>query len=325
MKGVNNPFPILDRPPHLKLAPHAVLLKRPHGEIQVGLDSRTALIFAGPGFADLLTALQKAPTSPVALAGIGQAAGLTAHQVTWALQRLADAGLLNRPASLIRRRVRLVGAGPIGLRLAGYLLASGLFELCVFDDQPPEVDLYPAAGVLADRAAALADALTAPLAGPARVVPLAHWSKPETLPIDLTVLVSDGPEVDRVITDHLLRLDQPHLLVRSLGDAAWVGPLVLPGRTSCVRCADLTRRDADSAWPMVLAQLGRLRVPVPDLLSGWAASVAATQALAFLDGRVPEAAGATLELTADLSTELRGWPVHRECGCGWAVGTEWGP
>ena len=312
---------VLNRPPHLELAPHAVLVERPQGELQVGLDPRTALIFAGPGFADLLTALGSAPTTPAALAGIGQAAGLTSRQVTWAVNRLADAGLLNRPASAVRHRVRLVGAGPIGLPLARYLLKSGLPELWVFDNQPPEVDLYPTAGVLADRAAAL----TAALAGPGRVVPLAHWSKPETLPIDLTVVVADGPEVDRVITDHLLRLDQPHLLVRTLGDAAWVGPLVLPGLTSCVRCADLTRRDADPEWPTVLAQLGRVRLPVPDLLTGWAASVAAAQALAFLDGRVPEAAGATLELTADLRTEFRAWPAHRECGCGWAVGTEWGP
>jgi hypothetical protein len=193
--------------------------------------------------------------------------------------------------------------------------------LFAFDNAAPEVELYPTAGVLADRASALAAAL----AGSVRVVPLGHWSKPETQRIDLTVVVADGPEVDRVITEHLLRHDEPHLLVRSLGDAAWVGPLVLPGRTSCVRCADLTRRDADPEWPVVLAQLGRMRLAVPDLLTGWAASVAAAQALAFLGGRMPEAAGATLELTADLCTELRAWPPHRECGCGWVVGTEWGP
>jgi hypothetical protein len=207
------------------------------------------------------------------------------------------------------------------LPLARYLLEGGVVELFVFDNTPPEFDLYPTAGVLADRASALASVLE----GPARVVPLTHWSKPETRRVELTVVVADGPEVDRVITDHLLRHDQPHLLVRSLGDAAWVGPLVIPGRTSCVRCADLTRTSADPKWPRVLSQLSRLRLPAPDLLAGWAASVAATQALAFLRGRVPEAAGATLELTADLSTELRPWPAHRECGCGWVAGTEWGP
>ena len=311
--------PVLAHPSHLELAPHAVLLERPRGELQVGLDPRTALIFLGPGFAEVLTALRTAPITPAALTGIGQAAGLTSRQVTWTVNRLADAGLLRHQATPGRRRVRLVGAGRIGLPLARYLLEGGVLELFVFDDQPPEVDLYPAAGVLADRAAALAAAL----AGPARVVPLAHWSKPETIPVDLTVVVADGPETDRLITDHLLRHDQPHLLVRSLGDTAWVGPLVVPGQTSCVRCTDLTRRDADPEWPMVLAQLRRLRLAVPDLLTGWAATVAAAQALAFLGGQVPEAAGATLELTADLRPELRAWPAHRECGCGWAAGTEW--
>jgi DNA-binding MarR family transcriptional regulator len=316
----NRCYPVQNHPSRLELVRHAVLLERPHGQVQVGLEPGTALIFAGPGFADLLTALRAAPTTPAALVEIGQAAGLAPRQVTWAVNRLVDARLLSRSVSAVRRRVRLVGAGPVGQPLARYLLDGGVSELFVFDDRPPERDLYPTAGVLTDRAAALAA-----LAGPARVLPLAHWSKPESLPVDLTVVVADGPEVDRVITDHLLRLDQPHLLVRSLGDAAWVGPLVLPGRTSCVRCADLTRRDADPDWPMVLPQLARLRLPVPDLLTGWAAATAAAQALAFLDGRVPEAAGATLELTAELRTELRPWPAHPECGCGWAVGTEWGP
>jgi hypothetical protein len=313
--------PVLDHFLRLELAPHAVLLERPRGELQVGLDPRTALIFVGSGFAELLTALRAAPTSRAALTGIGQAAGLTSRQVTCAVNQLADAGLLRPQTLALQRRVRLVGAGPIGLPLARYLLEGGVLELFVFDNSPPEAELYPTAGVLADRAAALA----ASVSGPGRVVPLAHWSKPETQSVDLTVVAADGPEVDRVITDQLLRHDQPHLLIRSLGDAAWVGPLVLPGRTSCIRCADLTRRDADPEWPTVLAQLSRLRLPVPALLTGWAASVAAAQVLAFLGGRIPEAAGATLELTADLRTELRAWPAHHECGCGWAVGTEWCP
>jgi hypothetical protein len=311
--------PVQDSRSRLQLASHAVLIERPRGELQVGLNPGTALIFLGPGFVELVTALRAAPTTLAGLAVIGRAAGLTPRQVTWALNRLSDAGLLHSATPSLRSRVRLVGAGQIGLPLARYLLEGGVSELFVFDNQPPEVDLYPTAGVLADRA----EALAADLGGPVRVVPLAHWSKPETLSVDLTVVVADGPEVDRVITDHLLRHDQPHLLVRSLGDAAWVGPLVIPGRTSCVRCADLTRRDADPDWPIVLAQLGRLRLPVPGLLTGWAAAVAAAQALAFLGGQVPVTAGATLELTADLRPELRAWPAHRECGCGWAAGTEW--
>jgi hypothetical protein len=296
-----------------------VLVERPNGRVQVGLDPRAGLIFQGQGFVEVLTALRAAPTTPTALNGLGHAAGLSSRQVSWTVNRLIDAGLL-LASRTAKGRVRLLGAGPVGLQLARYLATGGVAELFVFDDLPPDSELYPSGAGLADRASALA----ATLAGATRVVPLTHWSKPESDPVDLTVVVADGPEVDRVITDRLIRYDQPHLLVRSLGDAVWVGPLVLPGQTSCVRCADLTRRDADPEWPVVLAQLDRLRLPVPELLTGWAASVAAAQALAFLAGRIPESAGVTLELTGDLRTEVRHWPAHPECGCGWAARTEWG-
>ena len=47
----------------------------------------------------------------------------------------------------------------------------------------------------------------------------------------------------------------PHLLVRVRDGAGLVGPLVMPGVTSCLRCADLHRSDRDAAWPAVAAQL----------------------------------------------------------------------
>jgi hypothetical protein len=308
-----------------ELADHAVVLRRSTAELQVGLDPRRALVLTD-GYRPVLDRL-RAPTTPAGLAAAGRAAGLPTREVMQAVRRLADAGLLRpaptEPAPRSGRRVRLVGAGPVALPLARYLVEGGIGELAVFDRRSPDVDLYPTAGVSGDQAVALAGALGT---GPAQIVPVDHWSKPETLTVDLTVVVAEGPEVDRVLTDHLLRLDQPHLLVRSLGDAVWVGPLVLPGRTPCIRCTDLTRTDADPGWPAVLAQLGRLRLRLPTLLAGWAASVAAAQALAFLDGGRPETTGATLELTAaDLRTELRAWPCHAECGCRWVTSTEWAP
>lgn len=314
-----------DAPIALELAHHAVVLHRSAAELQVGLDPRQALVFAA-GYRPVLDRLQTS-TSPAGLLAAGRAAGLSVREVTSAVRRLHQAGLLRAaaagPAGRTRRRVRLVGAGPVGLPLARYLVEGGIGELVVFDSSPPDPDLYRAAGTPIDQAAGLAASIGT---RSARIVLLDHWSKPETLAVDLTVVVSEGPEVDRVITDHLLRTDQPHLLVRSLGDAVWVGPLVLPGRTPCLRCTDLTRADVDPGWPTVLAQLGRLRLRLPALLSGWAAAVAATQALGFLDGSRPETTGATLELTAaDLRTELRTWPSHRDCGCRWLASTEWAP
>lgn len=312
-------------PHRLKLAAYAVLVERGRDEVQVGLDPRTALVLSGPGYRALLDRLTGPVTMDVLLA-TGRTAGLPPREVTAAVRRLWEAGLLTdvRAGHTGRtgQRVRLVGAGPVGRALARYLVEAGVVELAVFDPRPPDPDLYPAAGVLPDQASALAAALCP---GPAVVVPLDHWSKPETLPVALTVVVADGPEVDRVVTDHLLRLDQPHLLVRSLGDAVWVGPLVLPGRTPCVRCTDLTRTDADPGWPGVLAQIARVRLPLSTLLTGWAAAVTANQALAFLQGGQPETTGATVELTAaDGQTRRRTWPSHAACGCRWGLRTEWG-
>lgn len=310
------------RSTHVELADHAVVLARGDDELQVGVEPRSALIFAGPGYPALLDRL-RAPATPETLIGVGQAAGLSPADVTGAVQRLGNAGLLTGGGALPgRHRVRLVGAGPVGRAVADYLTAAGVAELGVFDPRIAEPD-RPTTGRRFDRATVLAAAYAE--CGATRVVALNHWSKPETLPVDLTLVVADGPEVDRVVTDHLVRLDQPHLVVRSLGEAVWVGPLVLPGRTPCLRCTDLTRTDADPGWPRVLAQLCRLELALPPLLSGWAAAVAAAEALTFLGGGRPDTTGATLELTAaDLRTELRAWPSHADCGCRWRIDTEWG-
>jgi bacteriocin biosynthesis cyclodehydratase domain-containing protein len=103
------------------------------------------------------------------------------------------------------------------------------------------------------------------------------------------------------------------------GQTGVVGPLVVPGRTSCLRCADLHRRDADPRWPLLAAQLTGAE-PAPSgatttcLLT---AATAAVQALAWLDGAgAPVTLGATLELRPpDPVPRLRRWPAHPGCGC----------
>ena len=165
-------------------------------------------------------------------------------------------------------QLRLIGAGPVGYQIARVLVASGLGTLYVYDNEPPDLALYPSAGVLTSQAEALRSALAE--AG-TTISTLSHWSKPEAAPLDLTIVACDRPELDRVITDHLLRIDQPHLVVRCWGNGVSVGPLVLAGQTSCLRCADLARSDADPQWPVVLTQLSRLRIESPPALLAWAA------------------------------------------------------
>jgi hypothetical protein len=315
-------------PEHPRLVPYAPVIQRASEEVQVGVDPDAALVFRGQGFGALL-ALLDGSRPATAVRRDAQAAGLTTAQANGALEALAAAGLLvERGAatytnSLAHLQVRLVGAGPIGYQLARLLVTSGLGTLYVYDDEPPDPALYPLAGVLASRAEALRSALRN--AG-TRISRLSHWSKPDTKQPDLTIVACERPEPDRVITDHFTRIDQPHLVVRCWGKGVSVGPLVVAGQTSCLRCADLARSAADPRWPAVLRQLSRIHIASPPSLLSWASSVAAAQALAFLHGELPESAGATLELSwPDYATQLRRWATHPGCGCGWLGQTEWGP
>jgi hypothetical protein len=321
------PLRVRSRPPlqHPQLVPYAPVIQRAADEVQVGVDPDAALVFRGAGFTPLLNLLDGSqPTTAVRRAA--RAAGLTAAEVQGALDALASAGLLAEREttpyadSASNMAVKLIGAGPVGYQLAQLLVASGLGTLYVYDDEPTDLALYPAAGVLSSRSEALRSALAD---GQTTLSPLSHWSKPEGVPVDLTVVACDQPEPDRVITDHLLRSDYPHLIVRCWGNGVSVGPLVLAGQTSCVRCADLARSAADPHWPAVLRQLSRVRIATPAALRSWAASTAAAQVLAFLHGELPESAGATLEISwPTFVTRLRRWAAHPDCGCSWLSQTE---
>ncbi len=73
---------------------------------------------------------------------------------------------------------------------------------------------------------------------------------------DLAVLTDYLVADPRVVRD-LHEAGVPHLPVRVRDGTGLVGPLVIPGITSCLRCADLHRSDRDAAWPAVAAQLCR--------------------------------------------------------------------
>jgi hypothetical protein len=95
--------------------------------------------------------------------------------------------------------------------------------------------------------------------------------------------------------------------------------------TSCLRCADLHRRDADPRWAVLAAQLttqepGPGGATVTCLMT---ALTAAVQVLAYLDGQAaPATLGATLEVRPPgFEPRLRRWPAHPECGCAAAQGT----
>jgi hypothetical protein len=234
---------------------------------------------------------------------------------------VASLGLLTggRPGGALERRraarVQVLGAGRVGSALAGLLAATGIGAVDVVDAGTVRAGDVGPAGLAADdvgreRGRAVRDRLRA--LETAEVEPL-------TAP-DLVVLTPSGPVDDAVVAD-LLRRGVPHLLAEVRGAAGVVGPLVVPGLSSCLHCLDLTRTDHDPGWPWLAAQLSAPTpgtAPCDVVLATAVAASAALQVQALLDEvAAPTTLDGTLELVLpDTRWRRRSWSPHPACSCG---------
>lgn len=145
-------------------------------------------------------------------------------------------------------------------------------------------------------------------------------------PGDLLVLVAVGePSRDRL--DGWVREDVPHLVVRLVEGAAVVGPLVVPGRSACLRCLDAHHADDDPVWPLLVEQYARAASRdradgVPEPLDPAVATVAvgwaAREVAAYVEGGCPLTRDATLTIPEGAGPpEVRAWRAHPRCGCTW--------
>lgn len=259
----------------------------------------------------------------------GSAAAARAFGATGAAGRLgpdlASLSLLasaRTPLEVLRRRrsasVVVHGADRVGMSVATLLAAAGVGRVHVADRGPVRpADVapagFPAADVDRSRSGAAVETLR-------RVAPEVHAGAPAPgRRPDLVVLPSAQP-IDAALRGILTGGGVPHLVVGVRETTAVVGPLVLPGVTGCLRCADLHRTDRDPAWPVVAAQLAGVRrrrdEPCDVVLATVAAGVAVLQCLAHLEGRPVAGAGASLELTLpDWRLRRRRWPPHPRCDC----------
>lgn len=239
-------------------------------------------------------------------------------------RRAPDLGALSllsggRPGPALARRaeasVLVSGAGRVGAPLAAALATAGVGTVDVVDDGTARAGdaavggLWPAdAGRQRGEAARERLRATAPSAG----------GGPCPTP-DLVVLAPVGP-LSEVVPADLVRRGVPHLLAEVRERTGVVGPLVLPGRSACLRCLDLTRTDLDPAWPALAAQLSvpaRAAPPCDGVLALAVAAAAAQQVLTALDQLSAAASvDGTLELELpDWRWRRRSWPAHPACDC----------
>ncbi|WP_053203302.1 hypothetical protein [Jiangella muralis] len=223
-----------------------------------------------------------------------------------------------------RQRVDVHGAGRVGAQIARLLAAAGVGTVAVLDGHPVRpADVSPGGHPPDAVGAPRRRSLAALLPADAGDEPGAGHRRP-AIP-SLTVLAPSGG-TGREEAAELVRQGIPHLLAQVVEVTGVVGPLVLPGRSSCLRCLDLHRTARDPHWPLVLDQALRRPPPEPACdaaLAAVVAGLAATQALACLDGFTPAAVDGTIEMTLPSGLpRRRSWTRHPRCGCGWAIREE---
>lgn len=269
------------------LDPAMPVLLRPDGAVQVGWDPRRAVLVRPPGglAATELAALLRSMRSPTPLPELAR--------------RAVDRGLRD--------------AGEL-TDLVTQLVSAGVATECAKSrGRTPSIRIH-GRGPLSEL---LVQALRC---SGARI---AHSSQPHAAvsAVDLVVL-SDYLVADPRMVRDLHTQGVPHLPVRVRDGIGLVGPLVIPGTTSCLSCADLHRRDRDAAWPAISAQL-RETVGVADR-----ATLLATAALALSqvnrviaavrqqDAIPPQTLNATLEFDLDAGVIVaRQWTRHPLCSC----------
>jgi hypothetical protein len=276
------------------LDPAMPVLLRPDGAVQIGWDPHRAVLVRPPrglspgGLAALLREMA-APMSAAELRRLARGRGLREPaELDGVLAELVSAGVV-QPAGLVRACARALSIRVHGGGPLSDLLADGL----------------RCSGARVSRSSHAAGVVAG---------------------VDLVVL-ADALAADPRLVRELHAAGVPHLPVRMRDGAGLVGPLVIPGVSSCLCCVDLHRTDRDPAWPALAAQL-RDVVGVADRAAVLAtAGLAMGQLQQIIAGVHAAAPGvshapppATLNTTLEVdiavqSIRARRWPRHPLCGC----------
>lgn len=140
------------------------------------------------------------------------------------------------------------------------------------------------------------------------------------------VLALYAGEPDRAALDPLLARGVTHQLVRAVEGELVIGPLVVPGRSPCLRCLDAHHACDDPLHPALVDRHHRavrhdgVAEPVDSALAALATAWAVRDLTAHLDGERPPSVAATVHVSPDLGAlSVVAWAPHPGCGCAWFV------
>ncbi|MET4168003.1 MULTISPECIES: hypothetical protein [Gordonia] len=279
-----------------RLRPGTPILVQPGNSVRVGIDPADSLLLdldasvSAHSVAALLRSLEDACTSDT-FSRRARRAGLQDDDLVLVLSSLVSAG---RAVAEVERRssdfhVLIHGQGPLSEHLTSSLSGSG----------------------------------TSSARHTMRRLPDGSLDAVDTDLVILTDFVVHDPQVVFALT----RAGIPHLLVRVRDGVGIVGPLVLPGLSGCLMCADRHRSDADPEWPALAAQLIRTSGQASATVQAMTAAIAYSQIewlVAAVHSRrsgsdspaAPQLLDRVLEVRDDPTRlDIKRWSPHPGCDC----------
>jgi len=260
----------------------------------VGIDPADSLLLdfdasvSAYSVAGLLRSLED-PCTADTFARRARRAGLHDDDLDLVLSSLVSAGraVVDRPPTAAEFHILIHGQGPISEQLSNSLRSMGLSARRTMRRLPD--------GTL--------DAVDTDL-------------------VILTDFVVHDPRVVFALT----RARIPHLLVRVRDGVGIVGPLVLPGLSSCLMCADRHRSDADPDWPALAVQLIRTSGQASPAVVAMTAAMAHSQIEQLVEAvrdrphveprPDPQLLDHVLEFRDDPTRlDIRQWSPHPACDC----------
>lgn len=277
-----------------RLLPGTPVIVQPGNSVRVGIDPADSLLFdfdasvSAYSVAGLLRSLED-PCTADTFARRARRAGLHDDDLDLVLSSLVSAGraVVDRPPTAAEFHILIHGQGPISEQLSNSLRSMGLSARRTMRRLPD--------GTL--------DAVDTDL-------------------VILTDFVVHDPRVVFALT----RARIPHLLVRVRDGVGIVGPLVLPGLSSCLMCADRHRSDADPDWPALAVQLIRTSGQASPAVVAMTAAMAHSQIEQLVEAvrdrphveprPDPQLLDHVLEFRDDPTRlDIRQWSPHPACDC----------
>lgn len=274
------------------LDPAMPVLLRPDDAVQVGWDPRRAVLVHPPDGVTpaALAALLRAMQIPLGKAELHRLAAQHGLTDTTVLEQLLEA-LESR--GVVRGRARRPAPRALSIRVHGHGPLSDLL-----------VEALRRSG--------------------ARIAQSSHANASVSATTADMVVLTDYLVADPRLVRDLHTAGVPHLPVRVRDGAGLVGPLVIPGVTSCLACADLHRTDRDGAWPALAAQLRDVigSADRPTVLATAAVALGQLQRIITAvrgqepAGSPPATLNTTLQVDVTTNTiSARRWSRHPNCGC----------